>query len=84
MIISNMHNATTLLAGKPVELTIEATSLFEAMLQRTPEILLTVLITYTDELEKLNPDEYTTKIEFLSAIAEEAKKSAKEGKSYGN
>ena len=83
MIISNFKDGTTL-AGTPLELTHEATTLFGAMLERTPEILLTVLTAYVDELEKLNPDNYTIKMGVLSVIAEESKKGLKESKSYGN
>ena len=82
MIVSNINDGVTLLAGTPMVLTGEATKLFGAMLERTPEILLTALTTYTDELEKLNPDDYTTKIAVLSVIAEESKKSLKESKRY--
>lgn len=71
-----------MLAGTPMVLTVEATKLFGAMLERTPEILLTALTTYADELEKLNTDDYTTKISVLSVIAEESKKSLKESKRY--
>lgn len=82
MIVSNINDGVTMLAGTPMVLTDEATKLFGAMLERTPEILLTALTTYTDELEKLNPDDYTTKIAVLSVIAEESKKSLKESKRY--
>lgn len=84
MIISNIHDGATLLAGTPAELMHEATTLFGAMLEKTPEILLTVISTYSDELEKINPNDYATKIAVLSVIAEGSKKSLKESKRYGN
>ena len=84
MIISNIQDGTTLLAGSPAHLMHETTMLFGAMLEKTPEILLTALSTYADELEKVNPNDYSTKIAVLSVIAEESKKSWKESKRYGN
>ena len=82
MIVSNINDGVTLLAGTPMVLTNEATKIIGGMLERTPEILLTVLAAYSDELEKLNLDDYTTKMAVLSVIAEESKKSLKERKRY--
>lgn len=84
MIISNIEDGTTLLAGTPAHLMHEATMLFGAMLEKTPEILVTALSVYADELEKVNPKDYETKIAVLSVIAEESKKSLKESKRYGD
>lgn len=84
MIISNIKDGTTLLAGTPVELTHETTMLFGALLEKSPETFLAVLCTYGDEIEKLDLNDYGHKVEVLTALAGIAKKSFKESKSYGD
>ncbi len=84
MIISNEKLGATIVSGAPNDLTYEATVLFGTMLEKTPEILLAVIATYSDDLEKLNPDDYGKKLEFLYGIAGIAKKAFKGGKIYGN
>lgn len=57
MIIANIKDGVTLIEGRPIDLIQEATTIFGGMIEETPEILLTVLSTYADEIEKINPDE---------------------------
>lgn len=84
MIISNVKDGTTLLVGRPIELTHETTMLFGSLLEKTPEILLAVLATYSDEIGNLDPNDYGQKLEILCSLSRIAKKCFKESKSYGD
>lgn len=84
MIISNAKDGTTLIAGTPLELVQEATNIIGGLIEKIPEILLTVLSTYDEEIIHLDPDEYKTKMAILTVIAEMSKKSLKESKRYGD
>ena len=75
MIASDAKSGTTILDGTSFNLTQEAVNIFGVMLEETPEILLVVLMTYVDEIEKLNPDDYKDKLSVLKVIANIAKKS---------
>lgn len=75
MIASDAKSGTTILDGVPFDLTQEAVNIFGGMLEETPEILLVALMTYVDEIEKLNPDDYKDKLSVLKVIANIAKKS---------
>ena len=77
MIASDAKSGTTILDGTPFNLTQEAINIFGGMLEETPEILLVVLMTYADEIEKLNCDDYKDKLLVLKVIANVAKKSFK-------
>ena len=78
MIVSDAKEGITIMDGTPFNLTQEAINIFGGMLEETPEILLVVLMTYVDEIEKLNPDDYKDKLSVLKVIANIAKKSFKE------
>lgn len=77
MIVSDITAGMTIIEGKPFNLTQEAINIFGGMLEETPEILLVVLMTYADEIEKLNCDDYKDKLLVLKVIANIAKKNFK-------
>lgn len=77
MIVSDAKEGVTILEGTPFNLTQEAINIFGGMLEETPEILLVALMTYVDEIDKLNPDDYKDKLTILKIIADIAKKSFK-------
>lgn len=84
MIISNNSDGIALVSGTTVDVTQEASILFGSMLEKTPEVLLAVIATYSDEIENLNPEDYGKKLDILYGLAGVAKKCFKEGKMYGN
>lgn len=84
MIQSNAKNGITILEGTPINMVQEATNIFGGMLKETPEILLAVFLTYVDEIEKLECEDYGDKLDVLKFFANIAKKKFKEGKKYVN
>lgn len=82
MIISSEKLGASFISGASNDLTYEAAILFGTMLKKTPEILLAVIATYSDEIEKLNPNDYGKRLEFLYDVAKIAKKRFNEGELY--